>query len=76
MYSHIHYEYSQQYHADLLRKAAQSHLARSVSKRENRPINLVFAPAWSALVNLSSILSKSPASARQSQSGELSCQIC
>jgi hypothetical protein len=76
MYSHIQYEYGQQYHADLLRKAAQSRLARSVSKRENRPINLFFTAAWSALVNLSSILSKSPASARQSQSGELACQIC
>jgi len=59
-----------------LRKAAQSHLARSVSKRENRPTNLFFTAAWSALVNVSAILSKSPASARQWQNNELSCQIC
>ena len=76
MYSHIQYEYGQQYHADLLRQAAQSRLARSTGKRENRPINLFFTAAWSALVNVSAILSKSPARARQSQSGELTCQIC
>ena len=76
MYSHIQYEYGQQYHADLLRKAAQSRLARSTGKRENRPINLFFTAAWSALVNVSAILSKSPASARQWQNNELSCQIC
>jgi len=76
MYSHIQYEYGQQYHADLLRQAAQARLARSAGKREHRPVNLFFAAAWSALVNLPAILSKSPASARQSQSGELACQIC
>ena len=76
MYSHIQYEYGQQYHADLLRRAAQSRLARSTGKRENRPISLFFTAAWSALVNLSAILVMSAASDRQPQSGEPACQIC
>jgi uncharacterized protein YceH (UPF0502 family) len=76
MYSHIQYEYGQQYHADLLRKAAQSRLARSAGKREHRPVNLFFAAAWSALASVSAILAMSAASDRQPQSGELACQIC
>lgn len=76
MHSHIQYEYGQQYHADLLRQAAQSRLARSAGKRANRPMNLFFAAAWSSLVSVLATLSKSPASARQSQSGDLACQIC
>lgn len=76
MHSHIHYEYGQQYHADLLRKAAQYRLAHSAGKAKNRSLNLFFTQAWSARVNLAAILSKSAASARQPQSGELACQIC